>query len=175
MTDETNTNGAAGAPGTDGAAQGDQGPIVRILTQYVKDISFENPNAPAALAANQKQPEIQVNVDVQVKDMSNSRYECAIQIAATAKRDDMVLFIVEVSYAGLFHLENVPVESLQPIMLIEAPRILFPFARRFIADLTRDGGYQPLMLDPIDFHAIYRQSMAQHQAQAASAAPTAAS
>lgn len=129
-------------------------PQVAILTQYVKDLSFENPNAPASLQAEGK-PAIDVNVGVNARRANDTMFEVELKISATAKTGDATSFIVDLLYAGLFGLQHVPDEALEPFLIIEAPRILFPFARRIIADCVRDGGFPPLMLDPIDFHSLY--------------------
>ncbi|OYU16281.1 MAG: protein-export chaperone SecB [Alphaproteobacteria bacterium PA4] len=136
-------------------------PQVSILTQYVKDLSFENPNAPASLQSTE-QPRIDVNVAVNAKRGSDNVFEVELKISAKAVTGDTTAFVVELLYAGLFGLANVPEEALEPFLIIEAPRIIFPFARRIIADAVRDGGFPPLMLDPIDFASLY---MAQQQAQ----------
>ena len=134
-------------------------PQVSILTQYVKDLSFENPNAPASLQTTE-QPRIDVNVSVNAKRGGDNVYEVELKISAKAMAGDNVAFVVDLLYAGLFGLANVPEEALEPFLIIEAPRIIFPFARRIIADSVRDGGFPPLMLDPIDFASLY---MAQQQ------------
>jgi preprotein translocase subunit SecB len=134
-------------------------PQVSILTQYVKDLSFENPNAPASLQSTE-QPRIDVNVSVNAKRGGDNVYEVELKINAKAMAGDNVAFVVDLLYAGLFGLANVPEEALEPFLIIEAPRIIFPFARRIIADSVRDGGFPPLMLDPIDFASLY---MAQQQ------------
>jgi preprotein translocase subunit SecB len=136
-------------------------PQVSILTQYVKDLSFENPNAPGSLQS-QEQPRIDVNVSVNAKRGGDNVYEVELKISAKAMAGENVAFVVDLLYAGLFGLANVPEEALEPFLIIEAPRIIFPFARRIIADSVRDGGFPPLMLDPIDFASLY---MAQQQAQ----------
>ncbi len=135
-------------------------PQVQILTQYIKDLSFENPNAPASLQSTE-QPRIDVNVSVNAKRGSDNVFEVELKINAKAVADEVTSFVVDLVYAGLFGLTNVPDEALEPFLIIEAPRIIFPFARRIIADSVRDGGFPPLMLDPIDFAALY---MAQQQA-----------
>ncbi|MBX3494798.1 MAG: protein-export chaperone SecB [Parvibaculum sp.] len=156
MSDQnTNDAGSAGQPAV---AQ------LRVLTQYVKDVSFENPNAPQALGPVDEQPSISVKVDVGVNRMSETDYEVALKLGAEAKTKDKTMFLVEIDYAGLFRLTNVPEENLEAVLVIECPRQIFPFARRIVADLTRDGGYPPLMIDPIDFVGLYqqrRQQMAQ--------------
>ncbi|MEQ8282335.1 MAG: protein-export chaperone SecB [Parvibaculum sp.] len=137
---------------------------LRVLTQYVKDVSFENPNAPQALGPVDEQPNISVRVDVGVNRMSDTDYEVALKLGAEARTKDKTMFLVEIDYAGLFRLTNIPEENLEAVLVIECPRQIFPFARRIVADLTRDGGYPPLMIDPIDFVSLYqqrRQQMAQ--------------
>ena len=143
--------------GFDAGAQ--EMPQVSILTQYVKDLSFENPNAPASLQSTE-QPRIDVNVSVNAKRGGDNVYEVELKINAKAMTGDTVAFVVDLLYAGLFGLANVPEDALEPFLIIEAPRIIFPFARRIIADSVRDGGFPPLMLDPIDFASLY---MAQQQ------------
>lgn len=137
-------------------------PQVAILTQYVKDLSFENPNAPASLQAT-SQPRIDVNVAVNAKRAGDNLFEVELKITATAVAGEITSFVVDLLYAGLFGLTNVPDEALEPFLVIEAPRILFPFARRIVADATRDGGFPPLMLDPIDFGALYMAQQDQGQ------------
>jgi len=163
MADEI--DGEAAVP-ANGAADHDAGtpdvsgqPQVSILTQYVKDFSFENPNAPASLQMT-TQPRIEINVNVNAKRAGDDLYEVELKIEAKATNDDMTAFAVELLYAGLFGLRNLPEEALEPFLVVEAPRILFPFARRIVADATRDGGFPPLMLEPIDFGSLY---MAQQQ------------
>jgi preprotein translocase subunit SecB len=135
-------------------------PQVSILVQYAKDLSFENPNAPMSLQAG-GQPKIEVNVAVNAKRAGDGVFEAELKITAKATaEDETTAFVVELVYAGLFGLSNVPEEALEPFLIIEAPRILFPFARRIIADATRDGGFPPLMLDPIDFGSLYMAQQA---------------
>jgi len=163
---------SAGANGANTGAGADaQPPQLRVLGQYVKDLSFENPNAPGGFS-NQA-PKINVSVDVRVPGQNDSDYEVELHLSADAKIDDTQVFLVELVYGAVFRLENIPAQGLQPMLLIECPRILFPFARRIVADMTRDGGFPPLMIDPIDFAALYRQRLAQAQAdqQAAPSPP----
>ncbi len=134
-------------------------PQVSILTQYVKDLSFENPNAPQSLQGGE-QPRIEINVNVNARKAGDEMFEVELKIGAKAMIGEGVGFIVELLYAGLFGLKHVPEEALEPFLIMEAPRLLFPFARRIIADCTRDGGFPPLMLEPIDFASLY---MAQQQ------------
>lgn len=136
-------------------------PQVSIISQYVKDLSFENPNAPAVYQW-QGQPQIDVQFNIGPQKIADDVYEVLLKIEVKATAADKTAFQVELDYAGLFGLRNVPEEQLQPFLLAEAPRILFPFARRILADAVRDGGFPPLMLEPIDFGALY---MSQLQAQ----------
>lgn len=142
---------------------------LRVLTQYVKDLSFENPNAPQTLGPAEEQPTINVRVDVGVRRMSGTDFEVALKIGAEATVKDKTMFLAELDYAGLFRLTNVPEADLEAVLVIECPRQIFPFARRILADVTRDGGFPPLMIDPIDFVSLYnqrRQQMAQEVAGA---------
>ena len=153
---------AAPAKGPAGEAKGQPPagppvPKVAVRTQYVKDLSFENPGAPKSLADASGPPQIKVNVDVEAKPLGGNHYEIALKINATAKQKDVTVFVTELSYAGLFALENIPKDRLETVCLVECPRLLFPFARQVIADATREGGFPPLLLDPIDFGRLYRQ------------------
>jgi preprotein translocase subunit SecB len=150
-----------------GGAPADQTnpPRMTIVSQYVKDLSFENPRAPLSLQPNQARPEVQIRVDVRAQPMEAERYEVSLQLHVDAKAGDDTAFMVELTYGGVFGLLNIPQDSLQPLLLIECPRLLFPFARRVVADATRDGGFAPLLIDPIDFVSLYR--MRQQQAQTA--------
>lgn len=130
-------------------------PAVRVLAQYIKDLSFENPNAPASLREG-SQPKIDLQLDVNARAMEDpSVFEVELKINARSTRDDQNLFICELVYAGLFQFSNIPQDSVEPMLLIESPRILFPFARQILADATRNGGFPPLMLDPMDFAGLY--------------------
>jgi preprotein translocase subunit SecB len=147
---------------------------IQINAQYTKDFSFENPNAPASLQPKEQQPSIAVNVDVSANRVTESDlYEVVLKINADAKRDTEQLFLAELTYAGLFTIKNVPQEQVTPLLLIECPRLLFPFARNIMAEATRDGGFPPLLIQPVDFAAMFRQSAA-NQAAATEASGTAA-
>lgn len=137
---------------------------VGVISQYVKDLSFENPNAPGVYQW-QGQPQIDVQFNIGAFKLSDEVHEVALKIDVTARSEDKTAFAVELVYAGLFALRNIPEEQLQPFLLAEAPRILFPFARRIVADAVQDGGFPPLMLDPIDFGALYMHRAAQAQAE----------
>lgn len=144
-----------------GAAGEAQAPSLSVLVQYVKDLSFENPNAPNSLAPQQNGPQIDINVNVGAQPLSATEFEVELKLTAKAKLEENVMFNVELVYAGLFRIQNVPEEHLHPFVLIECPRLLFPFARQILADSTRNGGFPPLLLDPIDFVALYQQNAAQ--------------
>ena len=158
----------SGQPVANGA---DTGPSVGVIMQYVKDLSFENPNAPQVYQG-QAAPQIDVQFDIGSNSVGDDVYEVVLKIEVKAEADGKPAFLVDLSYAGLFGLRNIPEEHLQPFLLGEAPRIIFPFARRVLADAVRDGGFQPLMLEPIDFNALYyAQAEQRAQAEAATAEP----
>jgi preprotein translocase subunit SecB len=138
-------------------------PQMKILGQYLKDLSFENPNAPQSLNTQANQPEISISVNVNARTISPTDFEVELHLDAKASHNDKVVFAAELLYAGVFRLENIPQEALHPVVLIECPRMLFPFARQVLADATRNGGFPPLMLDPIDFAAMYQKRLAQGQ------------
>jgi preprotein translocase subunit SecB len=142
--------------------EGGEGPQVGLLSQYVKDFSFENPNAPAVYQW-QMQPNIDVQFNIGSQQLNEDIHEVSLKIEITARGESQTAFAVDLTYAGLFALRNIPQEQLQPFLLAEAPRLLFPFARRVVADAVRDGGFPPLMLDPIDFASLYMQRAAQVQ------------
>lgn len=143
-------------------------PPLVVNGQYVKDLSFEVPGAPGIYGEMQGQnPEIPISVDISAQPLREGLFEVTLHLRVEAKLESRPVFIAELAYAGIFTL-NVAQEHLQPVLLIECPRLLFPFARTIIADLTRDGGFPPLMIQPIDFVALFRQRM--EEAQAAQAA-----
>ena len=168
-------NGGNGAnQGAQGAAQQaqDTRPQLGIRTQYIKDLSFENPSAAERPPEAERAPDIQVNVQVAVRRLDAPNFEVTLQITANARHQEKPVFLVELTYAGIFTLVGIPQEALEPTLLVECPRLLFPFARRIVADATRDGGFPPLLLGPIDFLALYRNGQAQAaQAQAAQGQP----
>jgi len=144
-------------------------PQLNVLAQYIKDLSFENPNAPASLAPQSQPPQINIQINVGANNIAENEYEVALSIEGKAESASKVLFSFELNYAGVFRIVNVPQENLHPLVMIECPRLLFPFAREIIATSVRDGGFPPLMLDPVDFVGLYRQNM-ELQAAAAQAA-----
>jgi preprotein translocase subunit SecB len=145
---------------------GDGLPQVGVISQYVKDLSFENPNAPAVYQW-QGAPKIDVEFNIGAQKLGDDLHEVALKIDISAKSgEDQTAFQVELLYAGLFGLRNIPEEQLQPFLLAEAPRLLFPFARQIVSQTVQDGGFPPLLLDPIDFASLYMQRAAQDEAQA---------
>lgn len=153
----TDQHTAFGEPLANGA---DTAPAVGLISQYVKDLSFENPNAPA-IFQQQTAPAIDVQFNIGASQVGEEVHEVVLKIDVRAEVDGQVAFIVDLSYAGLFGVRNVPAEHLQPFMLGEAPRLMFPFARRVLADAVRDGGFPPLLLEPIDFAQLYLQQAEQ--------------
>ena len=140
-----------------GAAQNGQGaePGIRILAQFIRDLSMENPRAPDALRPSQDQPQIDLNVEMNARGREDGLYEVDLKLSAQANRADGPLFVVELLYGGVFQISGVATEDMEPVLLIECPRYLFPFARRIIAEVTSEGGFPPFLLDPIDFSAVY--------------------
>jgi preprotein translocase subunit SecB len=139
-------------------------PQIGVHTQYVKDLSFENPNAPRSLAPSTQQPAINIQVNTDATPITDTDFEVALRIEGKAASQGLLLFGFELVFAGVFRIQNVPADSLQAVVLIECPRLLFPFAREIIATATRNGGFAPLLLNPIDFAALYRQRLAAMQA-----------
>ena len=152
-------------------------PSLGVIAQYIKDFSFENPNAPSSLQT-QVQPQIGIQVNVNANalgatspDVPPTDFEVELRFEGKAEANSTVLFSFELVFAGVFRVENVPPETLQPLILIECPRLLFPYAREIISSATRNGGFAPLMLDPIDFVALYQQRMVQAQGQQPTPSP----
>ncbi len=147
------------------AADQSAAPALGVRAQYIKDLSFENPHAPASLVQGE-QPRIDVNVNVEAKPSADLGFEVTLQIRADARINDRAAFVLELEYAGLFDLARIPEENRHAVCLIDAPRLLFPFARQIAAEATRSGGFPPMYLDPIDFSALYRGHMSQRTADA---------
>lgn len=169
MSDET-----TGTPASDGQPQAQGQPTMVVNAQYVKDLSFENPNAPHSLMQQSGDgPNVQVGVDTAAAKLEGKTYEVTLTIRAEGTSGEKALFLVEVTYAGIFTLGEVPEEYVAPLLYVEAPRQLFPFARAIVADCVRDGGFPPLLIHPIDFMALFQQRAAQ-QAQATAGQPGAA-
>ncbi len=167
MTDDTTAPDAPAAPEAPGIDAAQSAPRVEVHAQYVKDLSFENPGAPQNLANQSAAPNIEVSVDVGAHGLAPNQFEVELRITANAEFGAQKAFVVEVQYAGVFTLHNVDQNQLKQVCLIECPRLLFPFARRVVADATRDGGFPPLLLEPIDFVQLFRQSMENAGEQAA--------
>ena len=138
-------------------------PQLNVVVQFVKDLSFENPNAPQSLAPQQSAPNIAIQVNVNAQKISDTDYQVSLVLEGTAGEGAGTLFKFELDYGGIFRLQNIPEQDLQPIVLIECPRLLFPFARQIIADAVRNGGFPPLYIDPIDFVGLYQQRLQQAQ------------
>jgi preprotein translocase subunit SecB len=141
-----------------------------VVAQYIKDFSFENPNAPRSLAPSQQQPQISVQVNVSPKPISNTDFEVELHIDGRAQAGGMVLFSFDLVFAGVFRLQNIPQENISPLVMIEAPRLLFPYAREIISSSVSNGGFPPLLLNPVDFVALYQKKLAELQPQASSPA-----
>lgn len=156
MSDEFTAVPNGGADEEDGEEQQFR---VQVIGQYIKDLSFENPGAPMAFNVR---PEIDLGVDLQARRLDQERFEVELKLRVSAKAEDRAIFLLELVYGGLFAV-SVPDEILQQVLLIEAPHLLFPFARRIVADAVRDGGMPPLMIEPIDFAGLYRAKMAEAQ------------
>ena len=144
---------------------------ITILGQYIKDLSFENPTpAQTIQKLSTEQPSMNINVNLNAQQVGEDIYEVDLKVTATAQSNEETAFVAELLYSGLFSIKNLPENQLQPFLMVEAPRQIFPFARRILSDVTRDGGFPPLMLEPIDFASLYQQQLAQANAQNEAAA-----
>lgn len=165
MTNETTNGGGAGGPQAGAAApegQAQTGPSVEVLAQYTKDLSFENPKAPGSMGAQKPQsPQLNFNIQVNAKPAGEHEVEVELRIEARAGEGKDIVFNLELVYAGLFRLQNIPQEHMQPFIMIECPRLLFPFARQVVAETISSGGFPPVMLGLIDFASLYQQRVAQ--------------
>jgi preprotein translocase subunit SecB len=156
-----------------GAAAQPVQPKMQVLAQFIKDMSFENIAAQKGIGEGDPTPDIQVQVNLDAKKRTQeNQYDVTVKLNVSAKTKDgeKAIFLMELEYTGVFSIENIPEEQLHPFLLIECPRMLFPFIRRIVSDVTRDGGYPPLNLENIDFLALYRNELAR-RAQAEAAAP----
>lgn len=160
MAEETQNSGANGEAGAQDL------PPLMIGAQYIKDLSFENPQGPEVLVSMSESPQVNIDINTTARSLADDVYEVALFIRGEAKNDDKTVFIVELTYGGIITLNKVEEENVQPLLLIEAPRHLFPFARSIIADVTRDGGFPPLLINPMDFVALYQDAKAQQEKQA---------
>lgn len=159
---ESQDNNAGGAASNGNGAQ----PTLNIMAQYVKDLSFESPGAPNSLRGRDKAPSININVNVNANPMSETDFDVNLTLTAKANVDKEVVFNVELVYGGVFRIAGFPKEHVLPVLFIECPRLLFPFARQIVAEATRNGGFPPLMLDPIDFAQMFQRKLAEDQAKA---------
>lgn len=142
-------------------------PVMRVLGQYIRDLSFENVMAQNG-APDDVQPDVQVQVNLDAKKRAvENQYESSIKLKVTSKNkgDDKMLFLMELDYVGIFHIENVAEDQLHPFLMIECPRMIFPFLRRIVSDVTRDGGFPPLNLENVDFLGMYRNEIARRQTE----------
>jgi preprotein translocase subunit SecB len=158
---DTPQDNKAGAPGN-----GASTPTLNVLAQYVKDLSFENPGAPQSLRGGPGAPAIGINVNVGANPIGQNEFDVTLTLSAKAENGKDVLFNVELVYGGVFRIEGFPQEHMLPLLFIECPRILFPFARQIVSDCTRNGGFPPLLIDPIDFAQMFQKRMAEEQARA---------
>ena len=150
-------------PNGNGANVGDSAPQLNILAQYTKDLSFENPNAPRSLAPQEKGPNISIQVNVNARQLADTDFEVSLVLEGQAGDGSNVLFKFELDYAGVFRIRNVSPQSLPLVLMIECPRLLFPFTRQIIAEAVGNGGFLPFLMGPIDFTALYQQRLAQGQ------------
>ena len=163
---DTSSNG--GQPTMDA----DNAPQINALAQYTKDFSFENPNAPRSLQGQQGAPNIQIQVNVNARQIMGEDFEVELKLEGSAGVKPEMLFSFELNYGGVFRLRNIPQEHIGGVLMVECPRILFPFARQIVASAVRDGGFPPLYMDPIDFLGLYQQRIAQMQAEGEQGKPS---
>jgi preprotein translocase subunit SecB len=157
-------DGGSQAPNQAPSQGQDAVPQLNVLAQYIKDFSFENPNAPRSLNPNQ-QPTVNLQINVGAKPLAATDFEVELKLEGKAEAGGGVMFSFDLIFAGLFRIVNVPQESIDPLVMIECPRLLFPFAREVIASVVRSGGFPAFLIEPIDFVALYRQRMQQMQPQ----------
>jgi preprotein translocase subunit SecB len=138
-----------------------EGPQIRILAQFIRDLSFENPRAPESLRPTGVQPQIDIGVELNARARMDELFEVDLKFTASAKHEADSIFQIELLYGGLFQIQGVPEEAMEQVLLIECPRFMFPFVRKIVSDLTTDGGFPPFLLDPIDFAQIYAARRAQ--------------
>ena len=134
-----------------------------VHAQYIKDLSFENPNAPEILMESPNQPDVEITVNVRARPIGDAQYEIMLNLGAKAKANDKALFLVDLTYAGIVSCPGTAVADVNPMVMIEAPRLLFPFARAIVSDVTRDGGFMPLNIQPVDFVAVYQHNLTKQQ------------
>ncbi|MEN9018540.1 MAG: protein-export chaperone SecB [Hellea sp.] len=151
--------------GLEAQAEDQKPPMLSVLAQYTKDQSFENPNAPDSLRSGLSAPEIQINIEIGRQMLEGDNVEVTLMLKAEARREDKVAFIAELEYAGLFAFAGVTAEEIQPLIMIECPRLLFPFSRQIMAEMTQNGGFPPIMLEPPDFAGMFRAEMMRRAAE----------
>jgi preprotein translocase subunit SecB len=155
MAEDIPANGAADAAAQAAQAAGAQ---LNLLGQYISDLSFENPNAPQSILPGKDQPKVNVGVSLSAKKQSDEIYASELTLSVKAEREDKVLYNIELVYGGLFQVKNIPEDKIYPMVMIECPRLLFPFARQVIASTVQQGGFPPIMLQPIDFVALFQKN-----------------
>lgn len=155
-------NAAAPQAGSTGTAPT---PSFNLVGQYIRDLSFENPGAPLSNLSGGANPSFNVSINVSVKKQSDDLYAVELLLNAKAQREETVLFNVELAYGGVFRVRNVPENQLAPLLMVECPRLVFPFARQVLANTVQQGGFPPLMMEPVDFQQLYLQNLASMQAQ----------
>jgi preprotein translocase subunit SecB len=163
--DEIASGGISMTTTNGGPAQDPAPPQLNVLAQYIKDFSFENPNAPRSLQPNQQQPSINIQINVNAKPIADNDIEVELKLEGKAETSGTILFGFDLIFAGIFRIQNVPQEHVHQLVMIECPRLLFPFAREIVATAVRNGGFPPLLIDPIDFLGLYRQRMNEAQPQ----------
>ncbi len=159
-------NGNGASPQQTGAEGGNseaKGPQFTVIGQFIKDLSFESPNAPKSLQGPGSNPNMQIGVNVNARKIADDTYEVDLHFEAHAKNDEGVIYNLELLYAGLFRIANLPENALQPVLFIDCPGLLFPFVRRLVVDLTQEGGFPPISIDPINFAALYQQNLQNQQ------------
>jgi preprotein translocase subunit SecB len=142
-------------------------PSYSLVGQYIRDLSFENPGAPGSILLNNTQPTFQVAIDTNVKKQADDIYAVELSLKAKAERDNAVLFNVELVYGGVYRIKNIPEAQLAPLLMVDCPMMIFPFARQVLATTVQSGGFPPIMLEPYDFRGRYLQTLRTLQAQQA--------
>ncbi|MEM9026907.1 MAG: protein-export chaperone SecB [Pseudomonadota bacterium] len=168
MTDTPNGN-ATSPESAEGATPEDSGFRAQVMTQYIKDLSFENPQVKRILEGPPEDTKLTIEVNVNARRVQDGLFEVQIDFTASAKGTERAVYQLELIYGGLFQIENLPQDALEPFLLVNCPALLFPFLRRIVADLTREGGFEPLLLDPVDFGQLYLQRKRAGSVQTAAA------
>ena len=154
------TDAAPETPSETNGGPSAEGPAIRVLAQFIRDLSFENPRAPDSLHSTQGQPAIDLGVEMSARGRPDGLFEVDLKLTATAARENDAVFHLELVYGGLFSITGVDEADIEPVLLVEAPRYLFPYARRIVSDMTSEGGFPPFLLEPLDFSSIYAQRKA---------------